>query len=61
MHDLLAMNHLDFIAAAYAVGILLPGYFAVAAWTRMAQARRRLDAIDPRRLRPPQARGRDAA
>ncbi len=51
MNDLFAMNHLGFIAAAYAIGILLPGYFAVTAWTRMASARRRLDAVDPRRLR----------
>ncbi len=61
MHDLFAMNHLDFIAAAYAVGILLPGNFAVASWARMARARRRLDAIDPRRLRQSRAGGRDAA
>jgi hypothetical protein len=51
MNDLFAMNHLGFIAAAYAIGILLPGFFAVSAWTRMAAAKRRLDAIDPRRLR----------
>jgi hypothetical protein len=51
MHDLFAMNHLGFIAGAYAIGILLPGGFAVSAWTRMARAKRRLDAIDPRRLR----------
>ena len=51
MHDLFAMDHLGFVGAAYAIGILLPGFFAVSAWVRMAQARRRLDAIDPRRLR----------
>jgi hypothetical protein len=51
MHDLFAMNHLGFIAAAYGIGMLLPGAFAVSAWTRMARAKRRLDAIDPRRLR----------
>jgi hypothetical protein len=45
------MNHLGFIVAAYAVGIVLPGVFAIAAWTRMASAKRKLDAIDPRRLR----------
>jgi hypothetical protein len=45
------MNHLGFIVAAYAVGIFLPGAFAVAAWTRMARATRKLAAIDPRRLR----------
>ncbi len=52
MNDLFAMNHLGFIAAAYAIGILLPGYFAVAAWMRMAGATRRLAAIDTRRRRP---------
>ncbi len=51
MNDLLAMNHLGFIASAYAIGILLPGFFAVSAWTRMTSAKRRLDAIDPRRNR----------
>jgi len=51
MNNLLAMNHLGFIAAAYAVGILLPGAFAVSAWMRMARATGRLDAIDPRRQR----------
>jgi hypothetical protein len=51
MNDLLAMNHLGFIAAAYGVGILLPAAFAISAWTRMAAAKRKLDAIDPRRLR----------
>jgi HAMP domain-containing protein len=51
MNDLFAMNHLGFIAAAYAIGILLPGYFAVAAWVRMAGATRRLAAVDTRRQR----------
>jgi hypothetical protein len=51
MNDLLAMNHLGFIAAAYAIGILLPGGFAISAWTRMASAKRRLAAIDTRRQR----------
>jgi len=54
------MNHLGFIVAAYAVGIILPGAFAVAAWTRMARATRKLDAIDPRRQRRRQ-RGAEAA
>jgi len=51
MNDLLAMNHLGFIAASYAVGILVPSAFAVAAWLRMGRAARRLAAIDPRRQR----------
>jgi HAMP domain-containing protein len=45
------MNHLGFIVAAYAVGIVVPGWFAVVAWVRMARATRRLAAIDPRRRR----------
>ncbi|MBS0562822.1 MAG: heme exporter protein CcmD [Proteobacteria bacterium] len=51
MTDLADMNHLGFIAASYAIGVLLPAVFAVSAWTRMARAARRLDAIDPRRRR----------
>jgi hypothetical protein len=46
------MTHLPFIAASYALGILIPGTFAIAAWTRMTAARKRLAAIDPRRKRP---------
>ena len=45
------MTHLPFIAGAYAIGILVPAAFAAAAWTRMAAARRRLAAVDPRRQR----------
>jgi hypothetical protein len=51
MNDLFAMNHLGFIAGAYAIGIILPATFAVLAWTRMAGATRRLAAIDPRAQR----------
>jgi hypothetical protein len=43
------VTHLPFIAAAYALGLLLPVAFGLDAWRRMATARRRLDAIDPRR------------
>jgi hypothetical protein len=46
------MNHLPFIAASYALGVLIPVSFAVAAYLRMANARRRLIAIDPRVNRP---------
>ncbi len=42
------MTHLPFIAAAYALGVGIPVSFAVAAWTRMSAATRRLAAIDPR-------------
>ncbi len=46
------MNHLPFIAASYALGVLIPAGFALAAWLRAGTARRRLAAIDPRANRP---------
>ena len=42
------MTHLSYIVAAYALGVLIPGTFAVTAFLRMGTARRRLAAIDPR-------------
>jgi len=42
------MTHLPFIAASYALGVLIPLLFGIAAFTRMGTARRRLAAIDPR-------------
>ena len=45
------MNHAGFIAAAYALAILVPGGFAVATALRLRSARRRLAAIDPRASR----------
>ncbi len=45
------MTHLPYIAGSYALGVLIPGGFAVAAWTRMRMAARRLAAIDPRARR----------
>ncbi len=42
------MTHLPFIAASYALGVLIPLVFGIAAFTRMGNARRRLAAIDPR-------------
>ena len=42
------MTHLPYIVAAYALGVLIPGTFAVAAFLRMGTARRRLAALDPR-------------
>jgi HAMP domain-containing protein len=42
------MSHLPFIAAAYAIGVLVPVGFAIQAALRLAAARRRLAAIDPR-------------
>jgi len=46
------MTHLPFIAASYALGVLIPLLFGIAAFTRMGTARRRLAAIDPRVNRP---------
>lgn len=45
------MTHLGFIAASYALGVLVPAFFGVTAWTRTASAKRRLAAIDTRRTR----------
>jgi hypothetical protein len=42
------MTHLPFIAGSYALGILIPASYAVAAYLRLGAARRRLAAIDPR-------------
>ncbi|MGA3402361.1 MAG: hypothetical protein ABSC95_24390 [Acetobacteraceae bacterium] len=42
------MTHLPFIAGSYALGILIPAGFALAAFLRLGTARRRLAAIDPR-------------
>ena len=42
------MTHLPYIIASYALGVLVPGSFGVAAFLRMRSARRRLAAIDPR-------------
>jgi len=44
------MTHWPYIAASYALGILLPAALGIAAWTRSAAARRRLRAVDPRLL-----------
>ena len=45
------MTHLGFVATAYALGILVPVVFAVTSATRLATARRRLAAVNPRALR----------
>lgn len=45
------MTHLPFIVASYALGVLIPGTFMVAAFRRMGMARRRLASLDPRRSR----------
>ena len=43
------MTHLPYIVAAYDLGVLIPGAFALAAFLRMRGAQRRLAAIDTRR------------
>ena len=42
------MTHLSFIAPSYALGILVPLGFALAAWLRLGAARRKLAAVDKR-------------
>ncbi len=42
------MTHLPFVVAAYTLGAAVPAAFAVSAWVRLRQARRRLAALDPR-------------
>jgi hypothetical protein len=39
------MTHLPFVAGSYAIGVLLPAAYGIAAWRRMRLARRRLAAI----------------
>jgi hypothetical protein len=43
------MTHLPYIAVAYALGVLVPAGYAVAAFLRMRDAKRRLAAIGSRR------------
>jgi hypothetical protein len=45
------VTHLPFVAGSYALGLLIPGAFALAAWIRMRGAARQLAAIDPRARR----------
>ena len=45
------MTDLPYIAGSYALGLLIPGSFAIAAFIRMRAAGRRLAAIEPRRRR----------
>jgi type IV secretory pathway TrbD component len=45
------MTHLPFIVATYVLAVLVLGGFGIGAWVRVAAARRRLAAIDPRRER----------
>jgi len=52
------MTHLPYIAASYGLALLVGAAFTIDAWLRTGRARRRLDAIDPRR-RDKVARGRE--
>ncbi|WP_428487246.1 hypothetical protein [Rhodopila sp.] len=45
------MTHLPFVVASYGLGAGLPILFTMQALLRLRTARRRLDAIDPRRKR----------
>jgi hypothetical protein len=45
------MTHFGFVAASYALALLIPAGFSIAAAMRLATARRRLAAIDPRAVR----------
>ncbi len=45
------MTHIGFIAASYALAVVIPAIFAIGATARLATARRRLAAIDPRASR----------
>ena len=42
------MTHLPFVVASYVLGAGAPLVLAVLAWRRLARARARLAAIDPR-------------
>jgi hypothetical protein len=42
------MTHLPFIAASYVLALLLFAWLGLGATTRLARARRKLAAIDPR-------------
>ena len=43
------MTHLPYVVAAYVLGMVIPGTFALTAFLRMRAAQRRLAAIDRRR------------
>ena len=45
------MTHLGYVAAAYGLALVVGAGFAIDAWLRVGRARRRLEAIDPRRQR----------
>ncbi len=41
------MNHAEFVLPAYALGVLVPGWFAVTAALRLRRAKRVLVALEP--------------
>jgi len=43
------VTHLPYVVAAYVLGMVIPGTFALAAFLRMRAAQRRLAATDRRR------------
>ena len=43
------MTHLPYVVAAYVLGVVIPGSFALSAFLRMRTAQRRLAAVDTRR------------
>ena len=43
------MNHAEFVLPAYALGVLVPLWFAAGATTRLRRAKRRLAALQPER------------
>jgi hypothetical protein len=46
------VTHLPYVAASYALGMLLPTVYALAAFVRMRTAGQRLASIEPRRDLP---------
>jgi hypothetical protein len=46
------VTHLPYVVAAYVLGVVIPGTFALSAFLRMRAAQRRLAAVDPRVKRP---------
>jgi hypothetical protein len=49
------VTHLPYIIAAYVIAVGLPLFFTLGALSRIRSARRRLEAIDPRRERAARA------
>ena len=52
------MNHAEFVLPAYALGVLVPLWFAAGAATRLRRAKQRLAALEPER-RPERRVGRE--